>query len=202
MLGKAVFGLAFRADVSNEERALIDKYKLGGTIVYCSEAFQKNAAMASTMGQGGDPEGTGRRSSGRHEIAGERDAVQSAGDGRRPDPRQTRGDEGSPGTAFGRRADRPGLQQSQGVSALRRKALTDGKSSSRYDRAGSICSTSPSRISLRVFEALRRGAGENSDPWTTECRASGAERQARRRSGLARRIGARSSGYVGHVPTR
>ena len=53
MLGKAVFGLAFRADVSNEERALIDKYKLGGTIVYCSEAFQKNAAMASTMGQGG-----------------------------------------------------------------------------------------------------------------------------------------------------
>ena len=52
MLGKAVFGLAFRADVSQEERALIDKYKLGATIVYCSEAFQKNAAMASTMGQG------------------------------------------------------------------------------------------------------------------------------------------------------
>ena len=52
MLGKAVFGLSFRADISQEERALIDKYNLGGTIVYCSEAFQKNAAIASTMGQG------------------------------------------------------------------------------------------------------------------------------------------------------
>jgi hypothetical protein len=52
LMGKAVFGLSFRADVSKEELALIDKYKLGRTMVYSSEAFQKNAAIASTMGQG------------------------------------------------------------------------------------------------------------------------------------------------------
>jgi hypothetical protein len=52
MLGNAVFGLDFRAEVTKDERALIDKYKLGKTIVYSSEAYQKNAAMASVMGHG------------------------------------------------------------------------------------------------------------------------------------------------------
>ena len=54
MLGNAVFGLDFRADVSNEERSLIDKYKLGKDIIYSSENFQKNVATAVTAGASGN----------------------------------------------------------------------------------------------------------------------------------------------------
>lgn len=52
MLGTAVFGLDFKADISKEERALIDKYKLGKTIVYSSEAFQRNATTVAASKEG------------------------------------------------------------------------------------------------------------------------------------------------------
>ena len=52
MMGSAVFSLDFKADVSREERALIDRYKLGKTIVYSSESYQKNVSNAANMGQG------------------------------------------------------------------------------------------------------------------------------------------------------
>ncbi len=52
MMGAAVFTLDFQAEISKEERALIDKYKLGKMIVYSSEAFQKNASTAAATGQG------------------------------------------------------------------------------------------------------------------------------------------------------
>lgn len=51
MMGSAIFTIDFAADISKEERALIDKYKLGKTIVYSSEAFQKNASTAAATGQ-------------------------------------------------------------------------------------------------------------------------------------------------------
>lgn len=56
MMGNALFSLDFKAEVSDEERKLIDKYKLGKSIVYSSEAFQKNAAAfqdAKAQGGGG-----------------------------------------------------------------------------------------------------------------------------------------------------
>ena len=52
MMGNAVFSLDFKAEISEEERKLIDKYKLGKSVVYSSEAFQKNADTASAMGKG------------------------------------------------------------------------------------------------------------------------------------------------------
>ena len=52
MMGSAVFSLDFKADVSKEERTLIDRYKLGKTIVYSSEAFQKNVSTAAAASQG------------------------------------------------------------------------------------------------------------------------------------------------------
>jgi hypothetical protein len=52
MMGAAVFTLDFQAEISKEERALIDKYKLGKVNVYSSEAFQKNAQTAAATGQG------------------------------------------------------------------------------------------------------------------------------------------------------
>jgi len=52
MMGNAVFSLDFKVDVSREERTLIDRYKLGKTIVYSSEAFQKNVATAAASKDG------------------------------------------------------------------------------------------------------------------------------------------------------
>lgn len=54
MMGNAVFGLDFRAEVSKEERALIDKYKLGKDVIYSSDNFQKNLATAVTAGASGN----------------------------------------------------------------------------------------------------------------------------------------------------
>src|SRR5271166_2079275 len=52
MMGSAVFSLDFKAEISEEERKLIDKYKLGKSIVYSSEAFQKNLADVQGAGKG------------------------------------------------------------------------------------------------------------------------------------------------------
>ncbi|MBJ7533313.1 hypothetical protein JDN40_04220 [Rhodomicrobium vannielii ATCC 17100] len=52
MMGNALFSLDFKAEISEEERKLIDKYKLGRSVVYSSEAFQKNLANAGAIGQG------------------------------------------------------------------------------------------------------------------------------------------------------
>lgn len=52
MMGTAVFSLDFKAEISEEERKLIDKYKLGRSVVYSSEAFQKNLANAGAISQG------------------------------------------------------------------------------------------------------------------------------------------------------
>jgi hypothetical protein len=54
MMGSAVFALDFRAEVSREERDLIDKYKLGKDIIYSSENFRKNAVTAATATNSGD----------------------------------------------------------------------------------------------------------------------------------------------------
>jgi hypothetical protein len=48
MIGNPLFALDFRAEVSAEERSLIDKYKLGKDVVYTSENFRKNAVTAAT----------------------------------------------------------------------------------------------------------------------------------------------------------
>ena len=53
MMGNAVFALDFRAEISDEERKLIDKYKLGRAVAYSSEAFQKNLDTAVGMRNGG-----------------------------------------------------------------------------------------------------------------------------------------------------
>lgn len=48
MLGnKALFALDIRADYSAEERDAINRYKLGGEIVYSSEAAKRHATTAS-----------------------------------------------------------------------------------------------------------------------------------------------------------
>jgi hypothetical protein len=54
MMGSAVFALDFRAEVSREERDLIDRYKLGKDIIYSSENFRKNAVTAATAANSGD----------------------------------------------------------------------------------------------------------------------------------------------------
>jgi len=54
MMGSAVFSLDFRTEVSQEERNLIEKYKLGKDIIYSSENFQKNAVTAATASASGD----------------------------------------------------------------------------------------------------------------------------------------------------
>lgn len=45
MLGKVIFSLAVRAELSPEERASIDKYKLGDTLLY-----EKNTILAPGHG--------------------------------------------------------------------------------------------------------------------------------------------------------
>lgn len=53
---KALFALDIRADYSQEERDAINRYKLGGDIVYSSEAAKRHAEKASahlTTGTGG-----------------------------------------------------------------------------------------------------------------------------------------------------
>lgn len=45
---KALFALDIRADYSQEERDAINRYKLGGEIVYSSEAAKRHAANAGT----------------------------------------------------------------------------------------------------------------------------------------------------------
>jgi hypothetical protein len=44
--GKVIFGLDARADISAEERALVQKYALGKMVVYDSEARKKHQASA------------------------------------------------------------------------------------------------------------------------------------------------------------
>jgi hypothetical protein len=46
--GKIIFVLDIRADYAEEERANINKYKLGGEVVYNSEASKKHLANAGT----------------------------------------------------------------------------------------------------------------------------------------------------------
>lgn len=53
MMGNAIFGLNFRAEVSADERDLISKYKLGKDVIYSSENFKKNAE-AATLPDGND----------------------------------------------------------------------------------------------------------------------------------------------------
>jgi hypothetical protein len=50
MMGNAIFGLAFRAEVSDEERDLINKYKLGKDVIYSSENYRKNVDAAISPG--------------------------------------------------------------------------------------------------------------------------------------------------------
>lgn len=52
MMGTAVFTLDFRAEVSKDERALIDRYKLGKMIVYSSDTFQQSLATVRAAGTG------------------------------------------------------------------------------------------------------------------------------------------------------
>jgi hypothetical protein len=51
MMGSMIFTLDFRAEISQEERKLIEKYKLGKMIAYSSEAYQKNVAVAKETGR-------------------------------------------------------------------------------------------------------------------------------------------------------
>ena len=54
IMGNAVFALDFRAEISKEERALIEKYKLGKDIIYSSDNFQKNVTSAMVAGATGN----------------------------------------------------------------------------------------------------------------------------------------------------
>jgi hypothetical protein len=50
--GTPVFQPHAIVDVSPDERAMIGKYSLGGTIVYASEQWQNNVAIAQAAGPG------------------------------------------------------------------------------------------------------------------------------------------------------
>jgi hypothetical protein len=66
MGGKVVFGLDARADLSAEERSLVQKYALSKTVVYDSEARKKHQASAyghfddAAHTPGYDPSAAGR----------------------------------------------------------------------------------------------------------------------------------------------
>ena len=49
MLGKTVFHLDVRASISDAEKALITKYKLGKDLIYSSEALKQYASGASAQ---------------------------------------------------------------------------------------------------------------------------------------------------------
>lgn len=52
LTGKVIFALDIRADYSQEERDNINKYNLGGEVVYSSEAAKARAARAQEGGLG------------------------------------------------------------------------------------------------------------------------------------------------------
>lgn len=61
MLGnKVLFALDARADLSTEERSLVDKYALGKIVVYDSEARKKSAESAQEHFAAAQTGGTGR----------------------------------------------------------------------------------------------------------------------------------------------
>lgn len=53
LMGKVIFALDIRADYSQEERDNINKYHLGGEVVYSSENARKYAARADAHLDGG-----------------------------------------------------------------------------------------------------------------------------------------------------
>ena len=58
--GKVIFALDVRADYTQEERDSINKYNLGGELVYSSEAAKRHAANAGAHLDGGGARGIAR----------------------------------------------------------------------------------------------------------------------------------------------